>query len=66
MVECSCGQLILAEVGEGWVLTSDGNRRWMRRRSDFFQCPACGARYSLPQILALAGHEAPERLNSLN
>lgn len=57
MVWCTCGEIILAFVGEGFVITLDDERRWMRRRSDLFYCHSCGRRHALSDLkdLALAG-----------
>jgi hypothetical protein len=58
---CSCGQLILSEIGDGFVVTPDRRQVWMRRRTDAFKCDGCGHRYDffdLQQISPVADENA--------
>lgn len=58
MVWCTCGEIVLASLGDGFVITIDRERRWMRRRSDFIECRNCRRRYvfsDLQELVASAG-----------
>ena len=54
MVICLCGELIINEIGEGFVVTVDDEQRWMRRRSDSFVCQGCRRTYVLNTLRTMA------------
>ena len=53
MVICICGRHLIEEVGDGYVLTPDQEKKWMRRRTDAMACPACGRKYGLEDLKGL-------------
>lgn len=50
---CICGAHLVDEVGDGYVLTPDQQRRWMRRRTDAIGCGACGRRYTIEDLRSM-------------
>lgn len=50
MIDCTCGKLLLADVGVGFVVMPEGHHRWMRRRSDTLICAFCGVRYTISDL----------------
>ena len=58
MIWCSCGELIIDEIGDGFVITPKADRKWLRRRSDYFQCPHCERRFVFEDLKQLT-HTAP-------
>jgi hypothetical protein len=51
---CTCGQLLLSQIGDGFVVTMDERRVWMRRKTDAFKCGACARRYELGDLAEFA------------
>lgn len=58
MIACVCGHHVANEVREGFVITADERRKWMRRRADNLECPKCGRIYVLWQLIELATAQA--------
>lgn len=53
MISCTCEQPLASEVGEGFVVTLEEERRWMRRRTDLLVCSECGVSYRLVDLVSL-------------
>ena len=47
---CSCGQILLSEVGDGFVVMPDQKRVWLRRKSDAVRCESCARKYQLAEL----------------
>lgn len=50
MIWCSCGELIAEKLGDGFLVTKDDQKRWMRRRADRFPCPNCATIFDLGEL----------------
>lgn len=59
MVLCSCGTPVVSGVGEGFVVTPENERRWMRRRSDFFTCAGCSRRWIFAELARELAEPSP-------
>lgn len=60
MIRCRCERPLVSDVGDGFVVTVDQERLWMRRRTDVLDCPDCHTSYRLLDLVNLQTVEARE------
>ena len=62
-MSCRCGQALVSEIGQGYIVTAALEFLWLRRRSDALVCETCGASYDLKDLTAMSssGSRVPGR-----
>lgn len=53
MIRCRCDRPLVSDVGEGFVITLEEERLWMRRRTDALDCPDCHTSYRFLDLVNL-------------